>query len=84
VNEAEPIESRLPKKETAALQIKLNGEPRTIDANLTLAELLEQLQVKRQHVAVEVNAELVPREEHSRRLLAEGDTLEIVTLVGGG
>ena len=36
------------------------------------------------YVAVEVNLELVPRQDHARHRLAEGDRLEIVTLVGGG
>jgi len=35
-------------------------------------------------VAVEVNLELVPRQRHAEHRLAEGDRLEIVTLVGGG
>jgi thiamine biosynthesis protein ThiS len=55
-----------------------------VSAGLTLAALLEQLQVNRQHVAVELNRELVPREQHAERQLADGDVLEIVTLVGGG
>ncbi|MCX5655676.1 MAG: sulfur carrier protein ThiS [Planctomycetota bacterium] len=42
------------------------------------------LSVPRQPVAVEVNRELVPRSQHGARRLAEGDVVEIVTLVGGG
>lgn len=64
--------------------IVVNGAPREVPAGQTIAELLDQLQVERKHVAVEVNLELVPRGQHDRRTLAEGDRLEVVTLVGGG
>lgn len=64
--------------------IVVNGTPREVPAGMTVAGLLDQLQVERKHVAVEVNLELVPRGEHARWTLAEGDRLEVVTLVGGG
>jgi thiamine biosynthesis protein ThiS len=35
-------------------------------------------------VAVELNRQLVPRAQFAQRMLAEGDELEVVTLVGGG
>ena len=35
-------------------------------------------------VAVEVNCQIVPRARHAEHVLADGDRLEIVTLVGGG
>ncbi|MGB2938329.1 MAG: sulfur carrier protein ThiS, partial [Phycisphaerae bacterium] len=41
-------------------------------------------EVQRRRIAVEVNRELVPRSRHGARALAEGDAVEIVTLVGGG
>ena len=49
-----------------------------------VAGLLESLDLATPHVAVEVNLELVPRAEHAGHRLAEGDRVEIVTLVGGG
>lgn len=51
---------------------------------LTIAALLEELQVTTRGVAVEVNFELVPRASHAQHVLHEGDQLEVVTLVGGG
>jgi len=50
----------------------------------TVAELLKDLGLEPKHVAVEVNLELVPRARHAEHRLADGDRLEIVTLVGGG
>ena len=46
--------------------------------------LLEELNLTGKPVAVEVNLELVPRQQHAGHRLAESDRLEIVTLVGGG
>jgi sulfur carrier protein len=55
-----------------------------VAAGTTVSALLDELQMDPRHVAVEVNLELVPRGTHDRRSLAEGDRLEVVTLVGGG
>jgi sulfur carrier protein len=49
-----------------------------------VARLLAELGLAAGHVAVEVNLQLVPRAQHARQSLAEGDRIEIVTLVGGG
>jgi sulfur carrier protein len=67
-----------------SVRITVNGEVREAPEGETLASLLAALSVPRQPVAVEVNRELVPRSQHGVRRLAEGDAVEIVTLVGGG
>jgi sulfur carrier protein len=64
--------------------IIVNGEHRQANETLTIAELLAQLDIPLRGVAVEVNCEIVPRTRHAERRLADGDRLEIVTLVGGG
>jgi thiamine biosynthesis protein ThiS len=66
------------------MQVVLNGEGRTLDENITLGALLDQLDLAPKRVAVEVNRDLVPRAEYARTALHEGDHIEIVTLVGGG
>ena len=66
------------------MQITINGEPRQIGDDTTVADLLEELQLQPQFLAVERNLEIVPRREHADTRLSEGDQLEIVTLVGGG
>ena len=66
------------------MQVVLNGEPREVAERITVAELLQSLTVRPEHVAVEVNRELVPRGQHAERRLQPGDRLEVVTLVGGG
>lgn len=66
------------------LEITVNGDARSVPANCSIAELLRELNMRPQWVAVEVNERLVPRAEHLGRMLVAGDRLEIVTLVGGG
>ena len=66
------------------MRIVLNGEEREVADGVTVAALLETLDVPRRYVAVELNREIVPRARHPETVLAEGDRIEIVTMVGGG
>jgi thiazole synthase len=66
------------------LQLTVNGERRTLPDGLTVARLLEQLGYDRRRVAVEINEEVVPVLRHGEQALADGDRVEVVTLVGGG
>jgi sulfur carrier protein len=66
------------------MQIVVNGQQHTIAEGTTLAELLTALDLQANHVAVEINLELVPRSEHTQHQLTDGDHLEVVTVVGGG
>ncbi|MCH7797642.1 MAG: sulfur carrier protein ThiS [Planctomycetes bacterium] len=66
------------------MNVRVNGEQRVLASACTVARLLDELNLAGQPCAVEVNAAIVPRREHGERLLSDGDTVEIVTLVGGG
>lgn len=66
------------------MKLKLNGEEKEIADGLTVATLLEQLQIRPARVVVERNRKIVPRDAYGLVALAEGDTLEIVHFVGGG
>jgi thiamine biosynthesis protein ThiS len=66
------------------MKLKINGEEREIDNGLTLAALLDQLQIRPARVVVERNREIVPRDAYGVVSLVEGDSLEIVHFVGGG
>ena len=66
------------------MRLTINGEAREVAEGCNVAELLANLGFSGKPVAVEVNLELLPRGRHAQRRLAEGDVLEIVTLVGGG
>jgi thiamine biosynthesis protein ThiS len=66
------------------MKLQINGETHEFDSPLTLATLLQKLEMKADRVAVELNRSIVPREGWAATSLAEGDRLEIVHFVGGG
>lgn len=66
------------------IRIRLNGRPRSVPAGLSVADLLERLELERRAVVVELNREIVRGEALDARRVAEGDELEIVHFVGGG
>lgn len=66
------------------MTIVVNGQSRTVQPGATLASLLVELGLNEKPCAAEVNRRVVPRTEHQGRLLKDGDTIELVTLVGGG
>jgi thiamine biosynthesis protein ThiS len=70
--------------ETQGIQVSVNGQAVAMPTGSTLAELLRRLALEGRPVAVEHNRRVVPRAEHSSVRLNHGDTLEIVTFVGGG
>lgn len=63
--------------------ITLNGDPRRTAA-ATIADLVRELELAPEKVAVERNGEIVPRSTLAEAALADGDVLEIVHFVGGG
>ena len=66
------------------MQITVNGDAHEIPEGLTVRGLVEHLGLTDGPVAVERNREVVPRAEHPKTALVNGDVLEIVHFVGGG
>jgi sulfur carrier protein len=66
------------------MRLFINGEEKALADSLTLVQLIEQLGMKGDRVAVELNREIVPRAQWTETLLTDGDRLEIVHFVGGG
>ena len=66
------------------MQITVNGERRELPGPVSVTELLYELGLRPEHVAVEVNKDLVTRSKHSETVVGQGDVLEVVRLVGGG
>jgi len=66
------------------MKLQINGEPRDFDSPLSLSGLIEQLGMKQDRAAVELNRNIAPRDQWQETQLAEGDQLEIVQFVGGG
>lgn len=66
------------------MQIHVNGEPRMAPDGSTVADLLRELQVPPERVAVELNLEVLNRHDFESRGLHEGDRVEIISFIGGG
>jgi thiamine biosynthesis protein ThiS len=66
------------------MNLQINGESREFPSIESLAVLLEHLGMKQDRVAVELNRDIVPRDQWTTTKLADGDRLEIVHFVGGG
>lgn len=66
------------------MRLTINGKEQSFDDPLTLAQLIEQLGMKGDRVAAELNREIVSRAQWSQTALKDGDQLEIVHFVGGG
>lgn len=66
------------------ISIRFNGEVKEVPMGTTIGALLEQSGIRTKLVAVEVNMQIVAHEEHSAHQVQAGDTIEVVTLVGGG
>ena len=66
------------------MTIYLNGEPREAPENVTLAALLELLNLPADRVAVERNREIAARSTWGETIVQPGDRLEVVHFVGGG
>ncbi len=69
---------------SAEIRITVNGEALTVPAGASVADLLERLGVATPRVAVERNRDILPKAQYGATTLADGDTFEVVELVGGG
>ena len=66
------------------LNITVNGSPVEISQSMSIDELLRTVEVPKNYLAVELNDEVVIKEEHTNVTVNDGDRVEVVTLVGGG
>ena len=66
------------------VQVEINGERREVKAGVTVADVVRMLDLNQRRLAVEINREIVARDSYAKRVLQEGDVLEIVHFVGGG
>ncbi len=70
--------------ETIAIEITVNGDPYKIAENSTVIDLVNELTLAHERVAIEFNLSILPRSVWAETNLRAGDRLEIVHFVGGG
>jgi len=66
------------------MRVMLNGESRNVREGVTVDELVRDLGLNQRRIAVEVNRDILPRDQYGEHQLHEGDVVEIVQFIGGG
>jgi thiamine biosynthesis protein ThiS len=66
------------------MKVRINGEEQEIRDGITITDLLKDLNLSLQFLAVAVNREIIPKTAYLTRALHEGDVIEIVHPVSGG
>jgi sulfur carrier protein len=67
-----------------SIHLLVNGESHITSSGSTVAGLLHQLDIRSDRVAVEVNLQIIDRNDFETRTLHEGDRVEIISFIGGG
>ncbi|MGB0712607.1 MAG: sulfur carrier protein ThiS [Gammaproteobacteria bacterium] len=62
----------------------INGTPTELPEGLTVAQLLDRLELGGKRLAVEVNEDIIPRSTFDQHIIEDGDRIEIVRAIGGG
>lgn len=66
------------------IQVVVNGRPQQFDGEMPLLDLIERLEITHPRIAVAHNGEVLRREDHPGTIIRDGDSVEIVRMVGGG
>lgn len=66
------------------MKLLINGKSKNVTDRLTLAQLLEQLDLDPNMVVIELNKEILNAMQRRDKRLCDGDQLEIIQFVGGG
>lgn len=66
------------------MNVKINGKVKQLDDGLTVKQLLKQLNIPFETVVVELNGDIIYKEEYEKVILKDNDKVEIVRFVGGG
>ncbi len=65
------------------MRITLNGKPRELQDDISVAELVDSLNITGPY-AVELNRQVCPKAQHPQTKINPDDVVEVVTIVGGG
>jgi thiamine biosynthesis protein ThiS len=68
----------------STINIVVNGEPYQIAEKSKVTDLISELKLPPERVAIELNLSILPRAKWAETVLHTGDKLEIVQFVGGG
>ena len=66
------------------MQIRLNGKERDVRDDITVADILAEMNIHPERVAVLVNQEIVKKPSYASAILQDGDAVEVLTAMAGG
>lgn len=66
------------------MRVTVNGVGQEVPSEMNVSDLLARLNVQPEKVAVEINLQIIGRQQYNRVSLKEGDQIEIIGFVGGG
>lgn len=66
------------------MHVKINGKDNELGDSITITQLLNEFNLQPQQVAIEVNREIIKRDQFETYVIANGDDIEILRFVGGG
>ena len=64
--------------------VTINGREIELKSPVSVADYLEQNHYQTNRIAIELNGEILPKYQYSDTMLKVGDSMEIVSFVGGG
>ncbi len=67
-----------------SIQVHVNGKEREVQFGLSVHELVESFDLNPLLIVVELNREILNRDQFKNVLVSEGDAVELVHFVGGG
>ncbi len=70
--------------ERGSIQVHVNGKEREVQSGLSVFELVESFDLNPLLIVVELNREILDRDQFKDVLVSEGDAVELVHFVGGG
>ena len=66
------------------IEIQLNGKSHHLQKSLNVSQLLNSLMINKKKVAIEINGEVLSKDNYDSYWIKQNDVIEIVTFIGGG
>ncbi len=66
------------------MQIKVNGKIYNFNDNITLENIINQLNISHQNIIAEVNGQVVLKEKFNKTVIEDNSVIELIKFVGGG
>lgn len=66
------------------MQVKVNGTFYDFNDNITLEDIINQLNISSQNIIAEVNGQIITKEKFNKTVIENNSIIELIKFVGGG